>query len=119
MIDRWRRDYKHHRIHSSLDYQTHAAYAAGRVLPASPQPPEHNQITSPESITQPRMNTAGGGVTTTWRRRVSCDYSLLVDLILSINTLCNAAAKIGCVASYKISSRLVAAFMIIELQSRF
>jgi hypothetical protein len=71
VIGRWRPDNKHHRIHSSLDYQTHAAYAAGRVLPASPQPPEHDQITSPESITQPRINTAGGWASTTWRRRVS------------------------------------------------
>ena len=35
-----------------------------------------------------------------------------VDLILSINNLCNAAAKIGCVASYEISSCLDAADMI-------
>ena len=35
VIDRWRLDYKHHRIHSSLDYQTPVAYAAGCVLSAS------------------------------------------------------------------------------------
>ena len=47
VIDRWRLDYNHHRIHSSLNYQTPAAYAAGCVLPASatPQPPEHSRVT--------------------------------------------------------------------------
>ena len=53
VIDRWRLDYNHHRIHSSLDYQTLAAYADGCVLPdsATPQPPEHNRITNPDSDT--------------------------------------------------------------------
>jgi putative transposase len=47
VIDRWRRDYNHHRPHSALDYHTPAAYAAGCVLPASatPQPPEHSRVT--------------------------------------------------------------------------
>ena len=34
VIDRWRLNYNHHRIHSALDYQTPAAYAAGCVLEA-------------------------------------------------------------------------------------
>ncbi|MAI74461.1 MAG: hypothetical protein CMM01_26685 [Rhodopirellula sp.] len=61
VIDRWRLDYNHHRIHSSLDYQTPAAYAAGCVLPASatPRPPEHNRFTNPNSLTQPSAKTGG------------------------------------------------------------
>ena len=43
VIDRWRLDYNHDRIHSSLNYQTPAAFAATCVLPATaaPSPPEH------------------------------------------------------------------------------
>ena len=50
VIDRWRLDYNHYRIHSLLDYQPPAAYAAGCVLPASatPQPPEHSRFTNPQ-----------------------------------------------------------------------
>ena len=61
VIDRWRLDYNHHRIHSSLDYQTPAAYATGCVLPASatPQPPEHSRITNPNALTQPGAKTGG------------------------------------------------------------
>ena len=58
---RWRLDYNHHRIHSSLDYQTPAAYAAGCVLPASatPQPPEHSRNTNPNPLTQLGAKTGG------------------------------------------------------------
>ena len=61
VIDRWRLDYNHHCIHSSLDYQTPAAYAAGCVLPASatPQPPEHSRFTNPNPLTQPGAKTGG------------------------------------------------------------
>ena len=47
VIDRWRLDDNHHRIHSALDYQTPAAYGAGCVLPASatPQSPKHSRVT--------------------------------------------------------------------------
>ena len=55
VIDRWRLDTNHHRIHSSLNYQTPAAYAAGCVLPASdtPSPPEYSRLLDPDSLTQP------------------------------------------------------------------
>ncbi|MAI31416.1 MAG: hypothetical protein CMM07_07070, partial [Rhodopirellula sp.] len=52
VIDRWRLDYNHHRIHSSLDYQTPAAYAAGCALPASasatPQTPDTQPLYQPQ-----------------------------------------------------------------------
>lgn len=53
VIDQWRLDYNHHRIHSSLNYQTPAAFAAACVLPASatPQPPEHTPLLSTDSLT--------------------------------------------------------------------
>ncbi len=62
VTDRWRLDYNHHRIHSSLDYQTPAAYAASCVLPvpATSAPPEHSRITNPDSLTQTGAKTGGG-----------------------------------------------------------
>ena len=36
VVDRWRLDYNHHRPHSSLEYQTPAAFAA-RCLTSAPQ----------------------------------------------------------------------------------
>ena len=45
LLDRWRLDYNHHRVHSALNYRTPAAYAADCVLPASSSPPpEHRRI---------------------------------------------------------------------------
>ena len=45
MVDRWRNDFNHHRPHSSLNYRTPAAFAAGCVLPgfATLNPPEHSR----------------------------------------------------------------------------
>ena len=47
VIDRWRLDYNHHRLHSALNYWAPAAYAAGCVLLASvtPQYPEYSRVT--------------------------------------------------------------------------
>ena len=52
VIDRWRLDYNHHRIHSSLNYQTPAAFAAACLLPASatPQPPERTRLQHQDSL---------------------------------------------------------------------
>ena len=73
--DRWQLDYNHHRIHSSLDYQTPAAYAAGCVLPASatPQPPEHRRITNPNPLTQPGAKTGGEALV------IGIDRDLVMD----------------------------------------
>ena len=53
VIDRWRLDFNHHRIHSALNYQTPAAFAAACILPASAAPPpsEHRLTTNPDSLT--------------------------------------------------------------------
>jgi len=55
VVDRWRLDYNHRRPHSSLDYQTPAAYAAGcvasapKLASATPQPP--SPLQQPSRIT--------------------------------------------------------------------
>lgn len=61
VIDRWRLDYNHHRPHSALQYRTPAAFAAGCVLSASatPQPPDHSRVSTPNSLTQPGTKTGG------------------------------------------------------------
>ena len=84
VIDRWRLDYNHHRIHSSLDYQTPAAYAAGCVLPASatPQPPEHTRFTNPNPLTQPGAKT--GGWSSTFASSSVSKISLLSSSLLSL-----------------------------------
>ena len=86
VIDRWRLDYNHHRIHSSLDYQTPAAYAAGCVLPASatPQPPEHSRITNP--ILSLNLAQRPGGSQSGYRvaiRTWSQQYALLLTTVES------------------------------------
>jgi len=67
VIDRWRLDYNHHRPHSALDYQTPAAYAAGSKLADSdtPQSPQDNSSSNPDSLTQLGTKT-GGVVTQAW-----------------------------------------------------
>jgi putative transposase len=47
VIDRWRLDYNHHRVHSSLEYQTPAAFAAGWLasVRATPSLQQHSGTT--------------------------------------------------------------------------
>jgi len=61
VIDRWRLDYNHHRIHSSLNYQTPAAYAAGCVLPASATPALQNTAELLTLILSPNLVQKLGG----------------------------------------------------------
>jgi transposase InsO family protein len=47
VIDRWRMDYNHYRPHSSLDYQTPAAFAASCTLPGFAETSDESQALSP------------------------------------------------------------------------
>ena len=78
VTDRWRLDYNHHRIHSSLDYQTPAAYAARCVLPASatPQPPKHSSFTLTPILSLNLVQRLGGS------QQCSC-HSAVVTVQLS------------------------------------